>query len=163
MPTDPNPLNDAIVEAANRLGVRSGPAVADAIIARVFPDTVRAAKGEGAETILRNGLIAHVARVLKGSAPGVSQSDFSALEATFGEYIKPLKNQSYFVPSRQEYVGIGSLIASPDELKEAEAALRAHGNDCIAEADRLALLHEAVTGATPSPSNDDDASDRAAA
>ena len=156
MPTDHNALNDAILEAANRLGARSGPAVADAIIARVFPSTLKASKGEGAEHILRNGLIAHVARVLKASTPQVAQKDFAALETSFGEYIKPLKSQSYFVPSRSEYVSVPDLIARPEQIKEAAAALRQHGEDCIAEAVRLDRLFEAVTGTEPAPANDAD-------
>lgn len=162
MPTDHNPLNDAIIEAANALGARSGPAVADAIIAQVFPKTLKSAKGESAEHILRNGLIAHVARVLKGTASQAVQNDFAALEATFGEYIKPLKNRSYFVPSREEYVALGDMIARPHEIKEAATSLRKHGRDCIDEADRLELLFEAVTGATPQPSNDASLGERAA-
>lgn len=156
MPTDHSPLNEAIVEAANTIGVRSGPAVADAIIAQVFPKTLRSAQGEGAEHILRNGLIAHVARVLKGSSASSAQSDFAAIDATFGEYIKPLKSQSYFVPSREEYVSISDLIARPAEIKEAADALRRHGQDCIVEAERLDRLHEAVTGNVHTPSNDDE-------
>lgn len=155
MPTDHAPLNEAIVEAANALGVRSGPAVADAIIAQVFPKTLKSAQGEGAEHILRNGLIAHVARVLKGSTSQAVQSDFAALDATFGEYIKPLKSQSYFVPSREEYVSVPDMIARPAEIKEAADALRKHGLDCIVEAERLDRLHEAVTGSAPVASNDD--------
>lgn len=162
MPIDHSPLNDAIMEAANALGVRSGPAVADAIIAQVFPQTLKSAKGEGAEHILRNGLIAHVARVLKGTTPQAEQNDFAAVEASFGEYIKPLKNRSYFVPSREEYVALGDMISRPHEIKEAAASLRKHGRDCIDEADRLELLFEAVTGSTPEASNDTPAQGAAA-
>lgn len=164
MPTDINPVNEAIIEMANTLGIRSGPAIADAIIGNVFPKTLKSAQAEGAEHILRNGLIAHVSRLLKSTASASAQIDLSSVEATFGEYIRPLKSKSYFVPSREEYVVVADLISRPGEIKEAAANLRKHGRDCIDEADRLELLFEAVTGSAPIPSNDDaPASDQGAA
>lgn len=154
MPHDTLDLSALILDAANHLGVRSGPSVADHIIGTAFPKTLASAKEEGAEHILRNGLIAHVARVLRGTGGGVGQSDLAEVEASFGAYIKPLKSGSYFVPSREEYVSVADLIATPSEMKEAETALRRHGLDCIAEADRLARLHDAVTGNEPIGAND---------
>lgn len=153
-------LANLIEEAALSVGA-SAPRIADHIIASAYPLSVAATKEEGCEAIFRRGLIDHVARHIRNHNPVPAQADFAEIAEGFRPFVGKLKSGSYFVPSSQEYIGVAQLIAEPAKLDEARQFMRAKGNECLAEAQALDLLFEAVTGDGSTPAND--TSDQSAA
>jgi hypothetical protein len=144
MPDRPIPDFAAHVwQSAARLG-RSAPRIVDDILREVFPETTMAAESEGAARILRTGCISEVKRVLRVPPLDDTQSTFDQIDASFRPFVAPLQRPSYFVPERDEEVPVVELIAAPDELDAARRFMRRKGMECLAEADRLDLLYEAV-------------------
>lgn len=129
--------------AAARLG-RSAPRIVDDILREVFPATSEAAETEGAAKILRTGCISEVKRVLRAVPQDEQQAGFDEIDASFRPYVEPLQRPSYYVPEREEEVPVAELIAAPDELDSARRFMRRKGMECLAEADRLDLLYQAV-------------------
>lgn len=123
----------------------SAPRVADAIIKKAFPQTVKEAEIEGAITMLRTGVINEVKSILRGSFGPEEQRDFSEIDEQFRPIVEHLKKKAYFVESAGEYVTVPRLIAEPDLLDDARKFMRRKGEECLAEADRLDELHAAVT------------------
>ena len=142
-------LNEMVWEAAAQVG-QNAPKIADAILERAFPRTHAEATIEGADKLLRDGLIATVKSVLRTAGADVEQLDFSDIDEAFREIAGTLKRPSYYVEKLAEYVAVGTLIARPDLLDDARRFLRRKGEECIAEADRLDQLHAAVLAAKPS-------------
>ena len=134
--------------AAARLG-RSAPRIVDDILRDVFPDTTEAAESEGAAKILRTGCISEVKRVLRAVPQDTQQAGFDEIDASFRPYVEPLQRPSYHVPEREEEVPVAELIAAPDELDSARRFMRRKGMECLAEADRLDLLYQAVVERGP--------------
>lgn len=134
--------------AAGRLG-RSAPRIVDDILREVFPDTTEAAETEGATKILRTGCISEVKRVLRTEPQDEGQARFDEIDASFRPYVEPLQRPSYYVPEREEEVTVAELIAAPDELDAARRFMRRKGMECLAEADRLDVLYEAVVSQSP--------------
>ena len=134
--------------AAARLG-RSAPRIVDDILRDVFPDTTEAAESEGAAKILRTGCISEVKRVLRAVPQDGQQAGFDEIDASFRPYVEPLQRPSYYVPEREEEVPVAELIAAPDELDAARRFMRRKGMECLAEADRLDLLYQAVVEQEP--------------
>lgn len=144
MPDRPTPDFAAHVwQSAARLG-RSAPRIVDDILCEVFPETTMAAESEGAARILRTGCISEVKRVLRTPPLDDAQARFDQIDASFRPFVAPLQRPSYFVPERDEEVPVAELIAAPDELEAARRFMRRKGMECLAEADRLDLLYEAV-------------------
>ncbi|MCC5976323.1 MAG: hypothetical protein JJT81_20065 [Rubellimicrobium sp.] len=144
MPDRPTPDFAAHVwQSAARLG-RSAPRIVDDILRAVFPETTMAAESEGAARILRTGCISEVKRVLRTPPLDDAQAGFDQIDASFRPFVAPLQRPSYFVPERDEEVPVTELIAAPDELDAARRFMRRKGMECLAEADRLDLLYEAV-------------------
>lgn len=142
-------LTELINDAAASAGA-SGPKIADRIIGIAFPDTVAAAKREGCETYLRRGLISHISRHLRSTHAVPSQVDLSEIAPGFRPIAQRLKSAAYYVPSVEEYVGIGDLLNSLAQLNEARAFMRTKGVECLAEARTLDQLYEAAS----EPAND---------
>ena len=134
--------------AAARLG-RSAPRIVDDILCDIFPETSEAAENEGATKILRTGCISEVKRVLRIVPQDEDQARFDEIDATFRPYVAPLQRPSYYVPEREEEVPVAELIAAPDELDAARRFMRRKGMECLAEADRLDLLYQAVVAQGP--------------
>lgn len=132
--------------AAASIG-HSAPRIADAIIDKIFPETAAAARREGADKMLRNGVILAIKAVVKGS-DDISQIDFSELSAEFGPIVKKLGSKSYYVETLQEYVSVRRLTEDAELLDDARKHIRRKGEECLAEADRLDELYLAVVGAT---------------
>ena len=130
-------------QAAAQLG-RSAPRIVDHILRDVFPETTDAADAEGAATILRTGCISEVKRVLRTRPQDEAQSAFDDIDPSFRPYVAPLQRPSYYVPEREEEVPVPELIAAPHELDAARRFMRRKGMECLAEADRLDVLYEAV-------------------
>lgn len=123
-------------------------AITDAVICQAFPETVRAADDEGASSMLRDGVMKSVNRLLK-SAPDDRQIDFGQIAPQFRAVVKRigLKRVRYFVESLDLHVDVEKLIAKPELLDDARRHMRRKGEECIAEADRLDELYFAVTAA----------------
>ena len=134
--------------AAARLG-RSAPRIVDDILHEVFPDTTAAAESEGAAKILRTGCISEVKRVLRSVPQEEGQTRFDEIDPSFRPWVEPLQRPSYYVPEREEEVPVAELIAAPDDLDAARRFLRRKGMECLAEADRLDLLYQAVLAQGP--------------
>jgi hypothetical protein len=129
---------------AGKVG-NSAPAIADKIIKRAFPQTVAEAEIEGADKMLRVGVINAIKTILKHAAAADEQIDFSSIEPKFGRIVKKLKSNAYFVESAGEYVSISRLIEEPDLLDDARRHMRRKGMECLADAKVLDELYAAIT------------------
>lgn len=127
----------------------SAPRIADRVINDAFPDTSKAAEREGADKMLRDGIIIFVSKYLKRSAntPIIGQGDFAEISDQFRDIVKKLSNPSHYVPTLQQHMPVGFLIANPDLLDEARKYKRQKGLETLAEADALDELYEAVSKA----------------
>lgn len=136
-------VHSAMMEVGN-----SAPRIADRVIADAFPDTSEAAEREGADKMLRDGVIAFLTNYLKrnANAPMEAQGDFAELCDEFRDIVGKLHNQSHYVPTLQQHMPVGFLIANPDYLDEARKFKRQKGEETLAEAAALDELYDAVTG-----------------
>lgn len=128
---------------AKTLG-QSPTSIADAIMKEIFPGTCEEAAREGADRMLRRGVIEEISRVLKGSFV-YEQLDFSKVSEQFRPLVRALKSRSYTAPSVGELIPIETLIQNPTLLDEARRFMRQKGHECLEEADRLDKLYFAVT------------------
>lgn len=136
------PFFDAVNIAVSKHG-NNAPAIADEVISKVFPSTIAAAEEEGADAMLRNGVIKNVKRLIRNGADR-RQYDFAGIAPDFQPIVKQLHSHSHFVPSASEYVHVSDLIAEPALLDEARKFKRQKGEETIAEADILDQLYRAV-------------------
>lgn len=140
-------LNELVWEAAHRVG-HNAPKIADDILAPTFPRTHAEAIMEGADKLLRDGLIATVKRILRTAGEDIEQRDFAEIDPAFRHITDGLRRPSYFVESLDQYATLAELIACPDLLDDARKFLRRKGDETLAEAERLDQLYAAVTGAS---------------
>ena len=133
---------DLVRNASTWLGMNA-PKIADHIIARTFPRTIKEAEAEGADKMLRTGVIKEIKRVLTGQDD--AQIDMAEIDPAFGEIVGKLKKGSYFVEEVDAYVPVAKLIGDPTMLDSARKLLRRKGEECLAEAQVLDELFEAVT------------------
>lgn len=136
-------VHSAMMEVGN-----SAPRIADRVIADAFPDTNEAAEREGADKMLREGVVSFIANYLKRSAnmPIIGQADFSDVSDDFRDIVVKLHSNSHYVPSLEQHMPIGFLISNPDMLDEARKFKRQKGEETLAEADVLDELYSAVVG-----------------
>ncbi len=134
-----------VYEASMQVG-SNAPAIADAVIKIAFPKTCSSAEQEGAGEIFRNGVISAVKKLIRRGSPDVTQYDFAEANEQFA-VISELKSVAYFVPQIAEYVSIPRLVSNPEHLDDARRFMRQKGEECIAEANRLDRLYEAVMAA----------------
>jgi hypothetical protein len=139
-------FTDLVRTAAVKVG-NNAPAIADKIMKRAFPQTCIEARIEGADKMLRVGIIADVKRILKRGATDDTQIDFSDAAPEFAAIVRKLKSKTYFVESADEYVDVPSLITDPALLDDARKFMRRKGQECLAEANTLDELYVAVAGA----------------
>lgn len=133
-------VNEAV--AVHGLDAKS---VADAVISEAFPDTMAAAGQEGADTILRNGVIAFLSAYFK-RAPKMDAAQLELdIPAALTPIVSKLKKEAHYVEKLGQYVPVPLLIANPDWLDDARRYKRRKGNETLAEADVLDELYEAVT------------------
>jgi hypothetical protein len=135
---------ELVWSAAAKVG-NNAPAITDKIMKRAFPQTCAEARIEGADKMLRVGVIADVKRILKHGSIDETQIDFSELAPEFATIAQKLKSKTYFVESADEYVDVPSLIAEPALLDDARKFMRRKGEECLAEAKILNELYAAVT------------------
>ena len=135
-------VHAAMMEVGN-----SAPRIADRVIAEAFPDTADAAEREGADVMLRNGVIEFLTKYLKRSAnaPLETQTDFADIAPEFQSIVTRLHNQSHYVPTLQQHMPIPFLIDTPDFLDEARKFKRQKGEETLAEAAVLDELYNAIT------------------
>lgn len=142
------PFYDAVNAAIAEVG-KSASKIADRVIQEAFPETAEAAEREGADKMLRQGVIARVTSILTKGGDDPSQSDFAEIADDFMPIVERLHSHSHYVPlpDVQEYVHISLLIQNPDWLDAARKFKRQKGEETLAEAKVLDELYEAVTGA----------------
>lgn len=135
-------VHSAMMEVGN-----SAPRIADRVIADAFPETADAAEREGADKMLRDGVIIFVTKYLKRTSnmPMDGQADFSDISDEFRDIVKKLSKPSHYVPTLQQHMPVSFLIANPAYLDEARQFKREKGLETLAEADALDELYEAVT------------------
>jgi hypothetical protein len=134
---------ERVWDIAARIG-HSAPKITDDIMEAAFPRTCAQARQEGALKMLRTGVVAEVKRILRSGEDSAEQSDFADVSQTFAPLVRDLRSKSYFVERAQEYVPVHALIAEPELLDDARRFMRRKGIECLAEADRLDLLYQAV-------------------
>jgi hypothetical protein len=124
----------------------SAPRIAYRIISDAFPDTSKAAEIEGADRMLREGVINFLTQYLKrnSNAP-IGTLDFSEIDEGFLPITSKLKNQSHYVVGLQQHMPVGFLIKNPKHLDDARKFKRQKGEETLAEAKVLDELYEAVT------------------
>lgn len=135
-------VHSAMMEVGN-----SAPRIADRIIADAFPETADAAEREGADKMLRDGVVAYLTNYLKrnSNVPLGHQADFADISDEFRDIVGRLQSQSHYVPMLQQHMPVGFLIANPEHLDEARKFKRQKGEETLAEAKVLDELYEAVT------------------
>lgn len=141
-------FHELVWQAATRVG-NSAPRVTNEIVETAFPATLRCARDEGAEKMLRRGIISEVKRILRAAGEDADQHDFSQIDPVHWDAVRELKSRSYFVEGTDEYVSVPRLINEPDLLDDARRFMRKKGLECIAEANRLDDLYLAVTDESP--------------
>lgn len=136
-------VHSAMMEVGN-----SAPRIADRVMAEAFPDTSEAAEREGADKMLRDGIVTFITNYLKrnANAPMEFQGDFADVCEEFRDIVGKLHSQSHYVPTLQQHMPVGFLIKHPDFLDEARRFKRQKGEETLAEADALDELYDAVTG-----------------
>lgn len=136
-------LHSHVWRAAATCGHNAGK-IADAIISDLFPRTVVEAEIEGADKLLRSGLVTEVNRVLKSGTGDDAQMDFGEIAEAFRPLVSALNHRQYFVEARDEHVPVAQLIADPKLLNDARGYMRRKGDECHAEAEKLDQLYAAV-------------------
>ena len=138
------PFYDAVNVAIAAVG-KNAVAITDAVIKDAFRETYEAAEREGADKMLREGVIAKVKKILtKENEEG--QTDFSDIAPGFQPIVDRLNSHSHFVPidGVQEYVHVSRLIKNPEWLDAARKYKRQKGEETLAEAAVLDELYYAV-------------------
>jgi len=119
-------------------------AVADVVITEAFPDTMAAASHEGADTMLRNGVIAFLSAYFK-RAPSTSPMQLELeIPPSLTPIVQKLKKEAHYVESLGQYVPVPILISNPEWLDDARRYKRVKGEQTLAEADVLDELYHAV-------------------
>jgi hypothetical protein len=137
-------FHQKVLEFSLEVG-NNAPRIADRIISEVFPRTNDAAEEEGADTMLRNGVIAYLTKYLKRhDEHPEAQASFADIDESFQPIVKRLQSQSHYVPNLQQHIPVAMLIANPEWLDEARAYKRQKGEETLAEAAVLDELYEAV-------------------
>jgi hypothetical protein len=127
---------------------RSAPLIANEIIGEYFPETLSAAEKEGADKMLRMGVIAAIKKIIRDKDQGAdAQTDFMRIDQSFLPFVEQLGKEAYYVEALEAYASVGELIDQPDMLDDARKFMRRKGDECHAEADKLDALYEAVMAA----------------
>ena len=138
-------FREMVAIAAARVG-NNAPRIADIVIREAFPVTLSAAEDEGADRMLRTGVVTEIKRVLRSGTDDAEQHDFGDIAPEFQAIARRLGAHSFLVPSLREYVPVTRLVAEPALLDEARKFMRSKGLECIGVADVLDQLFVAVTG-----------------
>ncbi|WP_295810311.1 hypothetical protein [uncultured Nitratireductor sp.] len=144
-------FHEAVNAAIGEVG-KSAAKIADRVIADAFPETADAAEREGADKMLRQGVIAKITSMLTKGGGDPDQTDFCEIADDFMPIVERLHSHSHYVPlpDVQEYVHVSILIQNPEWLDAARKFKRQKGEETLAEAKVLDELYEAVSR-TPSP------------
>ncbi|UPT53150.1 hypothetical protein [Synechococcus phage Ssp-JY42] len=139
-------LNTLVWEIVSKLGARSAPPVADAVMPLAFARSLPELEQEGGVRFLRDGLIKHIKDLFSRSVPE-EQQDLAEIDPSFGELVARLPKESFFVPSLDAHLSVARLIAEPNLLDEARRFTRQKGLETLATADALDQLYAAVVEA----------------
>lgn len=131
--------------AAAKVG-NNAPRIADKIIKQAFPQTYSEAQIEGADRMLRTGVIESIKPLLRSAAATDHGTiDFSEINNSFVPIVRKLTSATYYVESINQYVGVQTLIDDPALLDDARRHMRRKGEECIGQANVLDELYAAVT------------------
>lgn len=140
-------FHELVESARSRVG-DSPPRITDEIMAVAFPRTSEEAWREGADKMLRRGVIGAVSEAIRRPARDARQRDMAEVEETFGatvaETMRRLHSDAYYVPSRGEQVAVLEMVEQPELLNEARTFMRQKGLECLEEARTLDDLYAAV-------------------
>ncbi|MCO6050875.1 hypothetical protein NGM99_13910 [Mesorhizobium sp. RP14(2022)] len=133
-------------EAASTHGLNAK-AVADVVLLEAFPETSTAANQEGADAMLRNGVIQFLTAYFK-RAPKLDPDQLAFdIPEQFAPIVSKLKSGAHYVKELGQLVPVEMLIAQPAWLDDARKYKRRKGEETIAEAVVLDELYTAVTKA----------------
>lgn len=136
------PFYDAVNVAIGSVG-KNATKIADQVIQDAFPETSEAADREGADRMLRDGVIKHLRKMLANGP--INQADFSDISPDFKRYVDRLHSHSHYVPITDEYEHVSRLIGNLEWLDSARKFKRMKGEETLAEAAALDDLYEAIT------------------
>ncbi|NEI52683.1 hypothetical protein GR217_34255 [Rhizobium leguminosarum] len=119
-------------------------AVADAVIIEAFPETAAASQIEGADSMLRNGVIAFLKQHFKHTPPTDDRQLTLDIPAPLTAIVGKLKAVSHYVESLGQYIPVPVLIANPHWLDDARKYKRRKGEETLDEAAVLDELYDAV-------------------
>jgi hypothetical protein len=134
---------EMVWSSARSVGANA-PKICDDILRSVFPRTASEAEMEGADKMLRVGVIAAVKDVLKNSVGEPGQIDLNEAYPGLMPICEKLKSRTYYVPGRGEYVQVAELIEDAALLDDARKYMRQKGEECLSEADTLDQLYHAL-------------------
>lgn len=133
-----------VLDAAALVGNNSR-RVTDHIMRDTFPNTVAEAEMEGADKMLRSGVIEAVEKILKKQRTPAEQMGFNSIAPALMPIVDTLKSSKYRVEALDELVPIHVLIQNPELLDDARKHMRRKGMECLDEAKSLDELYAAVT------------------
>lgn len=129
-------------------------AVTDAVIVEAFPETISAAIDEGADSMLRNGVIDFLSSHFKR----VPAHHPFQLSLDIPESVRPivakLKGEAHYVKKLGRYVPNAILISNRSWLNDARNYKRAKGNEVLAEAQLLDEIYVALYRGKDAPNHD---------
>lgn len=141
-------FNQLVNSAIGKVGKNPG-LIAEDVINKAFPETAKSAEREGADAMLRVGVVARIKGILTRSEQD-NQADFSEIAECFLPILDKLHSHSHYVPldGVHEYVHVSVLIKKPEQLDAARKFKRLKAEETEAEAKVLDELYDAVIAAT---------------
>jgi hypothetical protein len=139
-------FNDLVSRARAEIGMNA-PAIADRVIGAAFPETVDAAEREGADKMLRQGVIAQIKNIFKAKHGDPAQGDFMHICDEFRPIVSRLQSDTQYVPELAEFIEVAALIDNPEWLDSARKFKHLKADETKAEAKILDELYEAVIAA----------------
>jgi len=134
---------EAVWIAAGEVG-KNAPKIADEVLRAIFPRTSTEAEKEGADRMLRRGVIEAIKKILS-AVEADDQGDFGEIDPSFASIVRRLHKGAYYVEGDvEEYIPVGQLIKNPEWLDSARKLMRRKGEECLAEAEVLDELYEVV-------------------
>jgi len=134
-----------LVNSAAAIRGLNAKAVADAVIYQAFPDTTAAATVEGADAMLRNGVIAFLAKHFKHTLADPQQLSLDIPEP-LTPIVTKLNSLAHYVESVGQYVPVPVLIANSHWLDDARKYKRRKGEETLDEAAVMDELYVALMG-----------------
>ncbi|TAZ20705.1 hypothetical protein ELH77_19050 [Rhizobium ruizarguesonis] len=119
-------------------------AVADEVMTEAFPETTAASQIEGADAMLRNGVIAFLKQHFKHTPSADPRQLTFDIPELLTPIVAKLKAVSHYVESLGQYIPVPVLIVNPVWLDDARRYKRRKGEETLEEAAVLDELYDAV-------------------